>query len=253
LEPLRPQDFTGDDPATQMARETRRRIQAVKENLWSMARPVWLIRQKIRERYMYLGPAVETYVTWKLRLDPVYETVGKKLPRQGRVIDLGCGYGIMSHWAAICGYECPVIGVDDDARKIEVAQATQRYQRHLNFHCANVLDWSGEAGEAVVLLDILHYSQPEVQVAMLKKAAALLAPGGTMFVREAVQAQGAYRATERGEVFSTSIGFNKKRDGLFFADAAGWKARFAAAGLEIETVEPCGLGKSNHLFILRHS
>jgi 1-acyl-sn-glycerol-3-phosphate acyltransferase len=250
LEPMRPQDFSGEDPATQMAREAKRRILEAQKDLWALTCPDWVVRQKVRERYLYRGPLVETYVEWKLRLDPVYATLGKCLPR-GRVLDLGCGYGIMSHWAAIVGYERAVAGVDDDERKIALAQQTLGYQRNLSFECTDVLAWNPEPGEAVLMLDILHYSRPEVQAQMLAKAASLLAPGGKVYVREAVQATGAYRATEGGEVFSTGVGFNKKRDGLFFADLPGWTKRFASAGLEVEKCEPCGLGKSNHLFVLK--
>jgi hypothetical protein len=114
-----------------------------------------------------------------------------------------------------------------------------------------VQQYQGEPGEAVLMLDILHYSRPETQIALLQKGASLLTPRGKLYVREAVQSAGAYQTTERGEVFSTGIGFNKKRDGLFFADRPGWEARFRAAGLEIEAAEICGAGKSNYLFTLR--
>ncbi|NTV52211.1 MAG: methyltransferase domain-containing protein [Candidatus Firestonebacteria bacterium] len=251
LEPMRPEDFSGEDPATQMAREARRRIEAARQRLWQETCPDWVVRQRIRERYLYRDALAETYVSWKLRLDPVYAAVGKKLPLRARVIDLGCGHGLMSHWAAITGYERPVTGIDDDQRKIALAKQTQHYQRHLRFECADILDWQGEPAEAVLMLDILHYSRPEVQARMLQKGTALLAPQGRLYVREGVQAAGAYNATAGGEVFSTGIGFNKKRDGLFFADRAGWEARFRAAGLEIESVEICGPGKSNHLFVLK--
>jgi 1-acyl-sn-glycerol-3-phosphate acyltransferase len=253
LEPIYPREFTGEDPATQMARETRRRIRETQERLWQHTCPEWVIRQKVRERYLYRGPLVETYISWKLRLDPVYATVGKHLSAQGRVLDLGCGYGIMSHWAAIVGYERPVVGVDDDERKIALAKQTEQFQRHLSFACSDVLGYQGELAQSVLMLDILHYSRPEVQAQLLQKGAALLAPGGKLFVREAVQAAGAYRSTEGGEVFSTGIGFNKKRDGLFFADLPGWTQRFMAAGLTVESAEPCGLGRSNHLFVLKKS
>jgi 2-polyprenyl-3-methyl-5-hydroxy-6-metoxy-1,4-benzoquinol methylase len=251
LKPMRPQDFSGEDPANQMARAAKTRIEAARERLWRETCPDWVVRQKVRERYLYRGALVETYVSWKLRLDPVYAAVGKKLSLRSRVIDLGCGFGLMSHWAAITGYERPVVGVDDDARKIALAKQTEQFQRQLTFECSDLLTWQGEPAEAVLMLDILHYSRPEVQAQMLQKGAALLAPGGKLYVREAVQATGACRATESGETFSTGIGFNKKRDGLFFADRAGWEARFRAAGLEIEAAEICGLGKSNHLFVLK--
>jgi 1-acyl-sn-glycerol-3-phosphate acyltransferase len=250
LDPMNPKDFSGEDPATQMARAAKARILEARERLWRKTCPDWLVRQKVRERYLYRSALAETYIAWKLRLDPVYAAVGKKLPLRGRVIDLGCGYGLMSHWAAITGYERPVIGVDDDAAKIALAKQTECYQRNLAFEQADVLDWHGEPAEAVLMLDILHYSQPEVQIRMLQKGAALLTPGGELFVREAVQAAGAFQATRQGEAFSTGIGFNQKREGLFFADRAGWEARFRAAGLEIKHTEACGLGKSNHLFIL---
>jgi O-methyltransferase involved in polyketide biosynthesis len=145
-----------------------------------------------------------------------------------------------------------VTGVDDDERKIALAKQTEQFQRHLTFVCADLLSWTGEPGEAVIMLDVLHYSHPEAQVRMLAHGASLLAPGGKLYVREAVQAAGAHQATAQGEVFSTGIGFNKKRDGLFFADRAGWEARFRSAGLEIESAEVCGLGKSNYLFVLQN-
>jgi 2-polyprenyl-3-methyl-5-hydroxy-6-metoxy-1,4-benzoquinol methylase len=252
LEPMNPKDFSGEDPATQMARAARARVQAATERLWRITCPDWVVRQKIRERYMYRSALAETYLSWKLRLDPVYAAVGKKLSLRGRVIDLGCGHGVMSHWAAITGYERPVTGVDDDERKIALAKQTEQFQRHLTFVCADLLSWTGEPGEAVIMLDVLHYSHPEAQVRMLAHGASLLAPGGKLYVREAVQAAGAHQATAQGEVFSTGIGFNKKRDGLFFADRAGWEARFRSAGLEIESAEVCGLGKSNYLFVLQN-
>ena len=59
-------------------------------------------REKLIYNYIYKGPVLEWYLRVKIRLEKDYKTFHDLLPRQGRILDIGCGYGFMSLYASIC-------------------------------------------------------------------------------------------------------------------------------------------------------
>jgi ubiquinone/menaquinone biosynthesis C-methylase UbiE len=209
----------------------------------------WAVRQKIQERFTYLGINVEMYVYWKLRLDILYSRVVRHLPAAGRIYDLGCGYGIMAHWGLITGPEREVIGVDADARKIEIALQTVPYQNRLAFILSDVMQFSAEPAEAVLLLDMLHYWSYPRQADLARKARSLLKPGGILLLREASMERSEQKLTS--EKFSTAIGSNRKYEGLFFRTREGWIRLFTETGLALASDQICGLGEKNRLFVFK--
>ena len=64
------------------------------------------------------GSDVEQYVFWKLRLDPLFEALDKAAPRQGRILDIGCGYGVAAQWLLLDAPQRTLHGMDHDANKI---------------------------------------------------------------------------------------------------------------------------------------
>ena len=81
-------------------------------------------RRKVRRLYRYQGAFVEEFVRWKLKLDPMFETLDGLAPRQGFILDLGCGYGLAAHWLGCGTDQRRLLGVDFDEAKIRVAQRT---------------------------------------------------------------------------------------------------------------------------------
>jgi SAM-dependent methyltransferase len=47
------------------------------------------------------------------------EEIGQYLPREGRVLDIGCGFGLFSLYFASLAPGCQLTGVDRDARRSE--------------------------------------------------------------------------------------------------------------------------------------
>ncbi|WP_407341729.1 class I SAM-dependent methyltransferase [Pengzhenrongella phosphoraccumulans] len=114
-----------------------------------------------------------------------FEPVAAALPASGRILEIGCGHGLFSAYAALSEPGRTVTGTDIDAGKIRLAQAAaRRSTARLTF----AVDESGAvpAGpwDAVAFVDMLYLLPAVSQRRLLTDAAAVLAPGGSLIIKE---------------------------------------------------------------------
>jgi SAM-dependent methyltransferase len=123
------------------------------------------------------------------------DEIGQYLPATGRVLDLGCGFGLFSLYYAAIAPGRQIRGVDRDAGRIAMAR---RAAERLGI--GNVLYEAGDARDvapngtyaAAYMLDIVHHV-PEASVApLLSRLYASLAPGGRLLIKD-VDAHPAYK------------------------------------------------------------
>lgn len=215
-----------------------------------------MIRAKAAGRLsrLYETHALRSYVYWKVRTDPAYGAVFDRLlpHEQQSLLDLGCGIGVLPFFLREEGFAAPILGVDFDDRKIEVARkAAQRY-RGVDFIVADMRDPLPE-NHNVVLLDVLQYVDSDAQQLILTNVAAAVPAGGIAIVRQGLRDHSwRHRAT-------------RAVDGL--ARAAWWMRgerlnyptreqveRPFAAGFEAEVVPLRGrMPFSNYLFVFRRT
>ena len=131
-----------------------------------------VVRRKVGRLYRYQGKFVEQFVYWKMKLDPVFPALDAVVPRQGFILDLGCGYGLATHWLACFTDTRTFLGVDYDEDKIRVAQRTAPEHPRIQFESGDILEREYPACDAILLLDVLHYWTPEKQQLILNKARA---------------------------------------------------------------------------------
>jgi 2-polyprenyl-3-methyl-5-hydroxy-6-metoxy-1,4-benzoquinol methylase len=105
------------------------------------------------------------------------------VPPGGRVLDVGCGEGMLTR--ELAANAAQVLGVDVDAPSIELARATTPLHNlelpNVEFRCADVLGdaLDGEQFDAIVSVATLHHLGTREG---LLRMAALLRPGGTLAV-----------------------------------------------------------------------
>ena len=188
-----------------------------------------------------------------MKTDPLFKAVEAAAPVRGRSLDLGCGYGIVAHWLTIFAPERTVSGVDFDADKIRVAQATARFNPGVAFERRDILEWPEySVCDCVLLCDVLHYFPRELKAEVLRKVFQALRPGGCLIVRDAC-AEGTSRhgVVAWAEKWAVRFGQNKTRHGLHFSDEKTHLALLREAGFaEVEIRNEAGLG-SNMLLIAR--
>jgi SAM-dependent methyltransferase len=129
----------------------------------------WEIARRLASLYDIRG--VRWYTLTKVMTDPVYPAVVQKLREHDQpLIDLGCGVGLLPFFLRDRGFRAPIIGVDFDQRKVDIARRAATRYRDLDFIVADARDALPEEHN-VVMLDLLHYLDGATQQQLLANAA----------------------------------------------------------------------------------
>jgi 2-polyprenyl-3-methyl-5-hydroxy-6-metoxy-1,4-benzoquinol methylase len=209
-----------------------------------------VLNRKVRRLYRYQGIYVEQFAYWKMKLDPMFASLNLVVPREGFILDLGCGYGLESHWLAFGTNRRRLLGVDFDEDKIRIAQRSAPNHPRVRFEVQNLFEWEFPECDVVLLLDVLHYWAPEKQRFLLNKARRALRPGGKLFLRAGARAAtSAHENVRRWEVIATRIGHNQTGDGLHFLSLEEMTVALKEAGFSSVEVRPDAGRDSNVLLI----
>jgi SAM-dependent methyltransferase len=108
------------------------------------------------------------------------------LPDRGRILELGCGFGLFAgYFAASCpGRE--LFGYDRDEKRIRMAQhMSEQMKVSARFATADIRELpEGESFEAAYALDVLHHIPYSDQRRVLEAIHRRLVPGGTLLVKD---------------------------------------------------------------------
>jgi len=209
-----------------------------------------VVRRKINRLYRYQGKYVEEFVRWKMKLDPFFLTLDSVVPRQAQVLDLGCGYGMATHWLATFTDTRMFWGVDYDEDKIRVAQRSAPGHPRIQFTHGDLLTCEYPLCDVVLLLDVLHYWTAEKQQPILNKVRQALRPGGRLVLRDGARSETvAHRKVHRWEKFATSVGMNRTKEGLHFQTQAELEEMLQRAGF-IRWEIKVGAGNDSNMMLV---
>lgn len=141
----------------------------------------------IVESYADLVIRIYARIRFSILRQPFLEEIGQYLPAEGRILDLGCGFGLFSLYFASLEPGRRMVGVDRDPRRIALSResAMKLGLGNVEYQVDDAVDWqSGEKFEAIYMLDLVHHI-PEAQVGeFLAKIRSLLAPGGILIIKD---------------------------------------------------------------------
>ena len=133
------------------------------------------------------------YYAWcKFATDPLYAAVFTALTdTTAPLLDIGCGMGLCSFYLRERGCKFTMRGLDFDAEKIAIAQkAAAAHAPELVFETSDARTGLPAHSGSVTILDILQYLDPAAQTALLREAAARIAPGGKLVIRTGIEDPG---------------------------------------------------------------
>jgi 2-polyprenyl-3-methyl-5-hydroxy-6-metoxy-1,4-benzoquinol methylase len=123
---------------------------------------------------------------WILR-QRFLDEIGQYLPARGRVVDLGCGFGLFSLYYASVRPGLELEGFDLDSRRIAMAQAAARRLglENVRYRVGNVMDFRGsQLYDAGYMLDIVHHIPAHAVRPLLEQIAKALPPGARLLVKD---------------------------------------------------------------------
>jgi SAM-dependent methyltransferase len=123
---------------------------------------------------------------WILR-QRFLDEVGQYLPRRGRVLDLGCGFGLFSLYYATVRPGIEIEGIDLSPRRIAMAR---RAAERLGLGNARyevgdaTLFRGGQVYDAAYMLDIVHHIPPDTVRPLLEQIWKTLPARGRLVIKD---------------------------------------------------------------------
>ena len=202
---------------------------------------------RVRRGCQRLTPYWRHYGTAKLRYDPLYRQLAEQRLPWGRVLDAGCGPGLVAALASARG-EPAYCGIDlDDAKLEAAAQLLENLSQPLTG------DWrliqaklplaqaQPPRFDTVMLLDVLHYWPIEEQEVLLRQLHTSLERGGQLFLRDGLaDANGNTGAVGFSEQLTTFFGLNPSGSGLHFLTEEAMRALLQRCGFTVRSCDPSG-------------
>lgn len=141
----------------------------------------------VTDTYTDLAVRLYSKIRFLILRQSFLDEIGQYLPRNGRVLDLGCGFGLFSLYFALRKPTCRITGIDLSERRIRQAResAEKLSLANVTYHVGSALDGQyGERFDVIYMLDLVHHLPAEKVPAFFEQTRALLKPDGILLVKD---------------------------------------------------------------------
>ncbi len=150
----------------------------------------WEVPAALFHRYRTAGRQKAGFAFGKTMFDPIFWELWERLPRDGRLLDVGAGEGLLALFLRTAGSRLAVTGIDIDEGRIATARRAAGEDPDLRFWVADGQDAPFPEADVVTCIDVLHYLPPDRQDALLGRLCAAVAPGGVLYLRDPEEGNG---------------------------------------------------------------
>ncbi len=125
---------------------------------------------------------------YRNRLNLDFPEILRRLPEEGRLLDVGCFLGLLTYDVAKRRPALDIVAIDIEPRFIELAQ---RYHGLANVRYeARMLQEMDGLYDCIMFSDVIHHVTPEDATSLLAACKRLLAPDGYIFVKDVARTGG---------------------------------------------------------------
>jgi len=124
------------------------------------------------------------YVKFRGLIIP-FERIEQHVPKNGNIVDIGCGYGIFANYLASQSKKRKVIGIDLVQERISTANKIYGHLSNLNFICKDITDAQLPKTDVITVIDVLHHIPSEdLQNQLLKSCNTVLSKDGKLILKD---------------------------------------------------------------------
>ena len=171
------------------------------------------------------------YIKIRWRLCP-YEKIEALLPNEGLIVDIGCGYGLLSNLIAVKSYKRYVIGVDSSETGILTAQKTIKERMNIKFLLQDVATFALPSCCAIVLSDVFHHISTPLKENLLRKIYQTLKTDGVLIIQDV----NTVPYWKFWFAYATDL-LQYPRERLFYQSANEIEEIIKIAGFNVDTIE----------------
>jgi len=196
-------------------------------------------KNKLINQYLYKGPVTEWYVKVKLRMENYFSFYHEIIPREAKIVDIGCGLGYISYLLKYTSPKREILGLDYDAEKIATAKNIIKDNKGIDFKVADITKDEFPDADVYLITDVLHYFPEELQIKVLEKCMSKLSDNGMIIIRDAdADLEERTKVTRQTEINSTKIfKFNKIEYELSFTSSKTISRLAEANGFNFKRVD----------------
>jgi len=133
--------------------------------------------------YSEQGFGIRLFVRLRHVLSPL-EMLESWVPREGNILDLGCGHGLFTNYMALKEPSRNIVGVDPSQGKIKVAQQTQSEVPNVHYLVGDINDVSKDSPfDAITIVDVLYLLPEAEQREVLRVCRQLLSDSGVLVLK----------------------------------------------------------------------
>ena len=140
---------------------------------------------------LYAGSPAKVRLRHRLRLAICpFDRIVAAVPRNSRVLDVGCGAGLLPGLLLECGRASSAVGFDTNPEAIRHARAmaeNNRFGGSAAFECLSAgAAWPTDRGpfDVVTMIDVMHHLEPGAQPGVWSRVAQALRPGGLLVYKD---------------------------------------------------------------------
>lgn len=144
--------------------------------------------RQVRQQVIALYRATRlprAYTLLKMLILPT--EAGEWLPKRGRILDVGCGYGYLANYLSLESPGRQVTAFDVAADRIQTARETVGGRRNIEFLAGRSEALPAQTFDGMVIADVLHHVPPAQQAPLLAGLTGTLKLGGILVLRETDQ------------------------------------------------------------------
>ena len=193
------------------------------------------IGQKVQAAFAGAPRNERLHVTARLRSCPI-AAIAEATPPSGRVLDFGCGHGAVSLYLALTSSAREITGIDVDGEKLVYARAAaDAAGQPIRFeHMAAGYRLTGE-WDAITIVDVLYLLGEDAALDVVDEAAAALAPGGVLLIKEIdFRPRWKFWLAAGQELLATKLFRITQGSRVRFLSPTQFEERLVAAGLQVE-------------------